>query len=65
MKKMLVIVMVLGLGLLLAGCLQPQSPPEEVPNNETTAAQECMKTPNMAWCDNEQRCIDPATEICK
>jgi PBP1b-binding outer membrane lipoprotein LpoB len=67
MKKIFAIVIALTFVLLLAGCLQQQSPPgSEIPKagQNTTTAQDCMKTPGMSWCDKEQKCINPAIENC-
>jgi PBP1b-binding outer membrane lipoprotein LpoB len=64
MKKMLAVIISLTLVLMLAGCLQQSG--SEIPKagQNTTVAQECMKTPNMQWCDKEAKCINPATEKC-
>lgn len=61
MKKMLVII-ALALALLLAGCLQQQT--GQNGTITSSAAQVCMKTPGMSWCDKEAKCIDPAFENC-
>jgi hypothetical protein len=58
MKKISIIFIVLAFALVLAGCVGPTQ-------NATSAAQDCMKTPNKAWCDNEQKCITPAVETCQ
>ncbi len=63
MKKMLVIIIALTFVLLFAGCLQQQYFAGD--GNKTSTAQICMKTPNRVWCDNEQKCIDPDTEVCR
>lgn len=53
---------VMVVAVLLAGCLQQSD--NTTQNQTLSAAELCMQTSGMFWCDAEEKCINPRVETC-